>query len=115
MFYVSTALPISKHLPALGLPGLDLEFEICHPPEFEICSVYPGNGPKQTGWASAKRKIFPFVLGGGEDSPMEWWLREVTDTPFPSGNGAEGSQSWQWGGSGTQDPKPPSTTMTIIP
>lgn len=46
---------------------------------------------------------------------MEWWLREVTDTPLLSGDGAEGSQSWQWGGSGTQDPKPPSTTMTIIP
>lgn len=27
---------ISKHLPALALPGLDLEFEIYHPPRLVL-------------------------------------------------------------------------------
>lgn len=31
-FYVSTTLRTWKHHPALSLPGLDLEFEIYHPP-----------------------------------------------------------------------------------
>lgn len=46
---------------------------------------------------------------------MEWWPGEVTDAPSPSGDGAEGPQSWHWGGSRTQDPKPPSPTVNVIP
>lgn len=115
MFYVSTALLIPKHLPALGLPGLDLEFEICPPPRLVPCI----QEIDQSRGASARRKIFPFILGGwgmgGRDYPMEWWSGEVTDASSPSGDGAAGPQSWHWGASRTQDPKPPSTTVNVIP
>lgn len=106
MFYVSTALLIPKHLPALGLPELDLEFEICPPPRLVPCV----QEMDQSRGASARRKIFPFILGdggqGGRDYPMEWWTGEATDAPSPSGDGAAGPQSWHRGGRRTQDPKP---------
>lgn len=113
MFYVSTALLIPNHLAALGLPGLDLEFEIC-PPRLVPCvqEMY------QSRVASARRKIFSFILGGRggrRDYPMEWWPGEATDAPSPSGDGAAGPQSWHQGGRRTQDPKPPSTTVNVTP